>query len=234
MRVMDLVPDHGTFQPLAVDVEADGQPGSRTVVRIRASTSCDILMQSRRGMAIRTAAVQAAPRPRAGSFLTQARMRGDMVDPRKLSFGSTAAIIISMGLIVGLDATTASTGALLGSILIAGLADNLTDSLSVHIYQESEKLPEREAFRTTTINFIARFSVSLTFLLILVALPRLTAVRLSVIWGFFLLSALSYLLARARAVSALSEIWKHGVVAVVVILMSRAIGTWILRVTGSA
>jgi len=157
-----------------------------------------------------------------------------MVDPRKLSFGSTAAIVTSMGLIVGLDATTASTGALLGSILIAGLADNLTDSLSVHIYQESEKRPEREAFRTTAINFIARFSVSLTFLLILVALPRLTAVRLSVIWGFLLLSALSYLLARARAVSALSEIWKHGVVAVVVILISRAIGTWILRVTGSA
>ncbi len=157
-----------------------------------------------------------------------------MIDPRKLTFGSTAAIVTSMALIVGLDATTASMGALLSSILISGLADNLTDSLSVHIYQESEKLPERQAFRTTVINFIARFSVSLTFVLLLVALPRLTAVRLSIIWGFFLLSALSYLLARARAVSAWSEIWKHDAVAVIVILMSRAIGAWILRVTGSA
>ena len=157
-----------------------------------------------------------------------------MFDPRRLSFGSTAAIVTSMGLIVGLDAATASTGTLLGSILIAGLADNLTDSLSVHIYQESERLPEREAFRTTAINFIARLSVSLTFLLILVTLPRLTAVRISVIWGFFLLSVLSYLIARARAVSALSEIWKHGVVAVGVILISKAIGTWIWRVMGTA
>jgi VIT1/CCC1 family predicted Fe2+/Mn2+ transporter len=157
-----------------------------------------------------------------------------MFDPRKVSFGSTAAIITSMGLIVGLDATTASTGALLGSILIAGLADNLTDSLSVHIYQESERLPESEAFRTTAINFIVRFSVSLTFILILVALPRLTAVRLTVIWGFFLLSGLSYLLGRARGVSPWSEIWKHGVVAVVVILISKAIGTWILTVIPSA
>jgi hypothetical protein len=157
-----------------------------------------------------------------------------MLDPRNVSYGSTAAIITSMGLIVGLDATTASIGALLSSILIAGIADNLTDSLSVHIYQESEKLPERAAFRTTAMNFISRFSVSLTFVLILVAFPRLTAVRLSIIWGFFLLSALSYSLARARAVSAWSEIWKHGVVAVVVIVISRAIGTWILRVTSSA
>jgi VIT1/CCC1 family predicted Fe2+/Mn2+ transporter len=161
-------------------------------------------------------------------------MRGEMFDPRRISFGSTAAIITSMGLIVGLDATTASTGALLGSIFIAGLADNLTDSLSVHIYQEAERLPEREAFRTTAINFVVRFSVSLTFVLILVALPRLTAVRVSVIWGFFLLSALSYLLARERGVSTWSEIWKHGAVAVGVILISKVIGTWILTVTGPA
>jgi VIT1/CCC1 family predicted Fe2+/Mn2+ transporter len=160
-------------------------------------------------------------------------MQADMFDPRKISFGSTAAIITSMGLIVGLDAVTASTGTLLGSILIAGLADNLTDSLSVHIYQESERLPVREAFRTTTMNFIARFFVSLTFILILVALPRLPAVRLSVVWGFFLLSALSYLLARERGISAWSEIWKHDVIAVVVILLSKAIGAWILRVTGT-
>jgi hypothetical protein len=164
---------------------------------------------------------------------THLRMRGDMIDPRKLSFGSTAAIITSMALIVGIDATKGSTGALLSSILIAGLADNLTDSLGVHIYQESERMPERQAFRTTVTNFIARFSLSLTFVAIMVALPRLTAVRLSVIWGFFLLSALSYSLARARAVSAWPEIWKHDVVAVVVILMSRAIGDWIVRVTGS-
>ncbi len=157
-----------------------------------------------------------------------------MLDPRRLSFGSTAAIVTSMGLIVGLDAATASTGALLGSILIAGLANNLTDSLSIHIYQESERLPEPEAFRTTAINFIARFSVSLTFLLIMVTLPRLIAVRLSVIWGFFLLSALSCLIARARAVSVFSEIWRHGGVAIVVILISKVTGTWILRVTGSA
>jgi VIT1/CCC1 family predicted Fe2+/Mn2+ transporter len=157
-----------------------------------------------------------------------------MFDPRKISFGSTAAIITSMGLIVGLDATTASIGSLVGSILIAGLADNLTDSLSVHIYQESERRPEREALRTTALNFIARFALSLTFVLILVLFPRLTAVRLSVIWGFCLLSALCYSLARARRVSLWSEIWKHAVVAVVVIVISKAIGMGILKVTGSA
>jgi VIT1/CCC1 family predicted Fe2+/Mn2+ transporter len=154
-----------------------------------------------------------------------------MHDPRRISYGSTAAIMTSMGLIVGLDATTASTGSLIGGILIAGLADNLTDSLSVHVYQESEKRPEREAFRTTAANFIVRFSLSLTFVLILILFPRLPAVRLSVVWGFCWLSVLCYSLARARGVSVWSEIWKHTAVAVVVIAISEAIGIGILRMT---
>jgi len=154
-----------------------------------------------------------------------------MHDPRRISYGSTAAIMTSMGLIVGLDATTASTGSLIGGILIAGLADNLTDSLSVHVYQDSEKRPEREAFRTTAANFIVRFSLSLTFVLILILFPRLPAVRLSVVWGFCWLSVLCYALARARGVSVWSEIWKHTAVAVVVIAISEAIGIGILRMT---
>jgi len=138
-----------------------------------------------------------------------------MFNPRTVSFGNTAAIVTSMGLIVGLDAATAKFAAVVGSLLLAGLADNVTDSLSVHIYQESERLPERQAFRTTLINFAARFSLSLSFALLFVLL-------------------LSYLVARTRSVSAFGEIWKHGAVAVVVILISKAVGVWILKMIGPA
>ena len=138
-----------------------------------------------------------------------------MFNPRTVSFGNTAAIVTSMGLIVGLDAATAKSAAVVGSLLLAGLADNATDSLSVHIYQESERLPERQAFRTTLINFAARFSLSLSFALLFVLL-------------------LSYLVARTRSVSAFGEIWKHGAVAVVVILISKAVGVWILKMIGPA
>jgi VIT1/CCC1 family predicted Fe2+/Mn2+ transporter len=157
-----------------------------------------------------------------------------MFNPRTVSFGSTAAIVTSMGLIVGLDAATAKSATVLGSLLIAGLADNITDSLSVHIYQESERLPERQAFQTTLINFAARFSLSLSFVLLLLLLPRTLAVRLSVVWGFALLSCLSYVVARTRSVSAFSEISKHGAVAVIVILISKAIGAWIVKMIGQA
>ena len=157
-----------------------------------------------------------------------------MFNVRTVSFGGTAAIVTSMGLIVGLDAATATSATLLGGILIAGLADNLTDSLSVHVYQESEKLPERDAFRTTAVNFAVRAALSFSFVLLLVSLPRTIAVQVSLIWGFVMLSCLSYLVARMRSVSPFGEIWKHGAVAVVVIVLSKMIGVWVLRMTGPA
>ncbi len=59
-----------------------------------------------------------------------------MFNLRRVSFGAPAAIVTSMALIVGLDAATANKATVVGSLLIAGLADNLTDSLTIHIYQE--------------------------------------------------------------------------------------------------
>lgn len=156
-----------------------------------------------------------------------------MFDLRKLSFGSPAAIVTGLGLIVGLEAATATKATLVSTLLIIGLADNLTDSLSVHIYQESEKLSERDALRTTITNFFARLLVSVSYILIVLSLPTATAIYVSTIWGFVLLSALSYLLARVRGVNPLPEIWKHSIIALIVVATSLAIGAWLPRLMAS-
>ena len=39
---------------------------------------------------------------------------------------------------------------IVSGLLIVGFADNMTDSLSIHMYQEAEKLEERAAFRVTS------------------------------------------------------------------------------------
>jgi VIT1/CCC1 family predicted Fe2+/Mn2+ transporter len=156
-----------------------------------------------------------------------------MIDLRKFSFGGPAAIVTGMALIVGLDAATAAKSAVVTSLLIIGIADNLTDSLSVHIYQESERLAERDAFRTTIANFFARFFVCITFIVTIVLLPASTAISVTMLWGFILLSVLSFFLARARGVGAVSEIIKHCIVALIVIAISRAIGAWLPAMIGS-
>ena len=52
---------------------------------------------------------------------------------RRVSFGGPAAIVTSIGLILGLNAATTSRVAIASSLPILALGDNLTDALSVHI-----------------------------------------------------------------------------------------------------
>ena len=148
---------------------------------------------------------------------------------RHVSFGATAATVTSMGLIVGLDAASAPRPTIVASLLVMALADNLTDSLGVHVYQESERLEARKAFVATSTNFAARFAVALTFVVLVELLPIGIAIGASVLWGIALLGTLSTFLARVRRVRITTEVAKHLSVALLVILLSREIGNWIGR-----
>ena len=141
----------------------------------------------------------------------------------RISYGGTAAIVTSMALITGLNAVGTGKSALITALLIVALADNITDSLSIHIYQESERLDEREAFIGTLSNFTMRLLGSLSFVLIVVVFPPKVVVLGSIIWGNLLLGVLTYFLARERNVKILPEIIKHLVVAAVAIIISKII-----------
>jgi len=145
-----------------------------------------------------------------------------------VSFGGTAAIVTSVALIFGLDAATATKSTIVSGLLIVALADNLTDALSMHIYQESDRrLQSREAFIATCSNFVTRLLLALTFVLLVVLLPIAGAVIASAVWGLSLLIALTWVLARERKVSFVAELGKHCAAAVAVILVSRGIGAFI-------
>lgn len=150
-----------------------------------------------------------------------------MLNPRIFSFGSTSAIVTSMGVIIGLGAATARTATIVSSLLIFAVADNISDSLSIHMYQEAEKLDERSAFRATLTNFVARLLITLSFVMIAMLLAYPYAGIVTLVWGFLLLTGLSYALAMERRVSPMPEIGKHLGVAVLVIAASRVIGSWI-------
>jgi vacuolar iron transporter family protein len=165
------------------------------------------------------------PPHRAGAGRADGRA-ATRLDLRQLSFGGTAAVVTSMGLIVGLGASGAPRATVLGSLLIIALADNLTDALGVHVYQEAERLPQAEALRTTAANFVTRLLTTLSFVAIVEAAPAM-AIPLSLAWGVALLAALSWLIARRRGVSPAGEVVRHLAVAAVVMLASRLIGLWI-------
>lgn len=145
-----------------------------------------------------------------------------------VSFGGTAAIVTSVALIFGLDAATATKSTIVSGLLIVALADNLTDALSMHVYQESERrLEPHDAFLATWSNFLARLLLALTFVLLVVVFPIASAVVASAVWGLLLLVALTWAIARERKVSFAVELGKHCGAALAVIAASRGIGAFI-------
>ena len=152
-----------------------------------------------------------------------------MFKTSRFSFGGTAAIVTNMALVIGLNAASATRPTIISSLLIVALADNLTDSLSIHIYQESERLEPKAAFRVTVANFLARLAVSLIFVLFVLLLPMPVATVVSLLWGTLLLLSISMVIAHDRGVSMVRECAKHVVAALLVIVVSQAVGAWIPR-----
>jgi len=141
-----------------------------------------------------------------------------------ISYGATAAIVNSTALITGLSMANASKPVLIGALLIAAVADNLTDSLSLHIFQESKKATQNQAFMGTIFNFLTRLSLSLSFVLFVLFLPFPMLNYVAISWGLFLLCSLTYRVSKDRKVKPFPEIAKHLGIAIIVVAMSIAIG----------
>jgi hypothetical protein len=144
-----------------------------------------------------------------------------------VSFGAASAIVTSMGLIIGFGSAGISKPTIIAGLLIVGLADNLTDSLSIHIYQESERLEEHAAFRATIGNFTIRLLISLSFVVLMFSFSSTNTLLASLVWGALLLASLTWFVARNRNANVLPEILKHLAVAAAVIAVSRVTGTFI-------
>jgi len=150
-----------------------------------------------------------------------------MITTRRISYGGTAAVVTSTALISGLSAADTARPIIVSALLIAAFADNLTDALSVHVFQESEQHDPKDAFTGTVTNFLARLLLCITFVPLVALLPLEHVVEGAVVWGALLLAVLTHLVARERKIDPVPEVVKHLLVASAVIVASMLIGRWI-------
>jgi vacuolar iron transporter family protein len=146
----------------------------------------------------------------------------------KFSFGSTSAIITNIAIIIGLDTAVNAKFAIIGSLLVIALADNISDSLGIHVFQESEGLSKKRVWASTFTNFFSRLITSLGFILIIYIFPLNIAVFLSVLYGLLVLSVVSYVIALGRKVSPWASIFEHLLIAAVVVVVSEFFGHFII------
>jgi VIT1/CCC1 family predicted Fe2+/Mn2+ transporter len=146
----------------------------------------------------------------------------------RFSFGATSAIITNLGIITGLDTLTHPKLSIIGALLVIALADNLSDSFGIHIYQESEHIAKKEIWLSTLTNFLTRLFVSSTFIILIIVLPIRLAAVCSVIWGLLVLTVMTYTIAKQQKINPYSAIFVHLTIAVVVVVASNFIGGFVI------
>lgn len=141
------------------------------------------------------------------------------------SFGLTSGVITTLGLIIGLDASTNSKLAVMGGIVTIAIADAFSDALGMHVSQESEnKHSTKEIWESTLSTFIFKFLFALTFIVPALLFKLNTAVIINILWGLFLLIILNYNIAKREKMNPVKVISSHLIIALVVIIITYCIG----------
>jgi VIT1/CCC1 family predicted Fe2+/Mn2+ transporter len=151
-------------------------------------------------------------------------MPGPKLDLSRFSFGITSAIVTSLALMLGLDQTRDPKTSIVGALLLIAIADNIADSLGIHIYRESLPGTESNPKVNTISNFATRLAVMMLFVGIVLALPLTIAIAISVAVGLALLTVLSYYIAINQRTSIALSIVHHLGIAIVVIFLSHYLG----------
>lgn len=144
-----------------------------------------------------------------------------------IGFGITSSIITTLGLMVGLFAGTESRLAVIGGIATIAIADAFSDSLAIHIAEESKKNSEKSVRESTFSAFFTKLVGASIFLPAVLILPILEGVVFNIIMGMGMLGAYSYYVAKERGDNPLGTILEHVGVGIAVILITYFVGQWI-------
>jgi VIT1/CCC1 family predicted Fe2+/Mn2+ transporter len=151
-----------------------------------------------------------------------------------LGFGLTSGIITTLGLMIGLHASTNSRLAVIGGILTIAFADALSDALGIHMSEESVNKGKKEKgiWESTFSTFFSKLFFALTFLIPVLLFPLGTAIIISIFWGLFLITIFSYNIAKREKNKTSLVITEHLIITIVVIILSKIIGNLIARFFG--
>lgn len=144
------------------------------------------------------------------------------------TFGTTSGIITTLGLLIGLHSGTHSKIIIIGGILTIAIADAFSDALGIHISEESEDIHStKEIWEATISTFLFKLLFALTFIIPILWLSLLTAIKFSIIWGLSLLGVLSYNIAKKQKKKPWKVIAEHLSIAIIVIIITHYIGDWV-------
>jgi len=148
-----------------------------------------------------------------------------------MSFGITSGIITTLGLMVGLNSGTHSKLAVLGGIITIAIADAFSDSLGIHVSEESEnKHSRKQIWESTFFTFLSKFIFAIIFIIPILAFELTTAIIVSVVIGMCLLGIFSFSIAKREKAKPWKVVFEHLIIAVLVVIVTHYLGVFIGKV----
>jgi VIT1/CCC1 family predicted Fe2+/Mn2+ transporter len=144
------------------------------------------------------------------------------------NFGLNSGVITTLGLMIGLNSSTNSSLVVIGGILTIAIADSLSDSLGIHISEESEnKHTKKEIWESTFSTFFSKFIITSLFVIPILFLELKYAIIFNIFFGFSILFLSSFNLAKNQNTKTWIVIVEHFIIAVIVIILAHYVGHWI-------
>jgi vacuolar iron transporter family protein len=144
------------------------------------------------------------------------------------AFGLTSGIITTLGMMVGLSSSINSKMVVVGGILTIAIADAFSDSLGIHISEESDgRHSKKEVWAATVATFLSKLLFAMTFLVPVILFALNTAIIVSILWGLTCLAALSVWMAKDQKEKPVNAVLEHLLIAMVVIIITHLVGDFI-------
>ncbi len=148
-------------------------------------------------------------------------------------FGLASGVITTLGLMIGLFASTNSKGVVLGGILTIAIADSCSDAVGIHFSEESKgDISTKDIWFSTLFTFLSKFIVTLSFLPMIFIFTLNMGIIMNIIWGFFLLAAFSYIIAAKQKNNPYKAMLEHIIIMIMVITITYYLGKLIERFIG--
>ena len=139
-------------------------------------------------------------------------------------FGIASGVITTLGLIIGLYASTNSVNIVLSGIITIAIADSFSDAIGMHLSQEAQGSCTKQIWLSSLFTLLFKFLITISFLPIFFLLSVKPGIIVDIIWGFILLCTFSYFLAKKQKTNPFKAIFEHLSIMLFVIIVTYYAG----------
>ncbi len=145
-----------------------------------------------------------------------------------IGFGLTSGVITTLGMMVGLNASTRSRIAVIGGIIAIAIADAFSDAVGIHVAEESEnRHGPKDIWEATFATFVSKFLFAFSFVVPVLVFELRMAILVSILWGLALIITFSCYMASQQGVKSYKVVLEHVAIVLLVIAITHYVGKWI-------